>query len=115
MGRAAWENVTELDTGTTDKVALLIGDDREAAFSLLYVGEKDASDSADLLARNGLSNGKLYTWVPDADLADTPTFTDEDGEEVDDDNAPDPSGFNGTGNSQSGNWVKLRLLPPRFS
>ncbi len=112
MGRAAWENVTELDTGTTDKVALLIGDDREAAFSLLYVGEKDASDSADLLARNGLSNGKLYTWVPDADLADTPTFTDEDGEEVDDDNAPDPSGFNGTGNSQSGNWVELDYYRP---
>jgi hypothetical protein len=106
LGRAAWENVTEIDTGTTDKVALLVGDDREAAPLLLYVGEKDTGEGADFLARNGLSNGKLYTWVPD-EGADTPTFTDDEGNEVDADNAPDPSGFNGTGNSQSGSWVEL--------
>ncbi len=99
MGRAAWENVTELDTGTTDKVAILIGDDREAAPLLLYVGEKDNSNPDDFLARNGLKGGKLYTWVPDGDVADTPTFLNEDGEPIDADNALDPFGFNGTGNS----------------
>jgi hypothetical protein len=112
MGRAAWENVTELDTGTTDKVAFLVGDDREAAPLLMYVGEKDTCEGAGLLERNGLSDGKLYTWVPDGELADTPTFTNEDGEEVDDDNAPDPAGFNGTGNSQAGSWVELDYYRP---
>lgn len=107
MGRAAWESTTELDTGTTDKVALLVGDDREAAPLLMYVGEKDNSDPDDFLARNGLKGGKLYTWVPNGDVADTPTFTNEDGEEVDADDAPDPFGFNGTGNSLSGSWVEL--------
>ena len=46
MGRAAWESVTELNTGSTDKVAFLIGDDREAAPAILYVGEKDLSEGA---------------------------------------------------------------------
>ena len=50
MGRAAWESVTELDTGTTDKVAILVGDDREAAPLLMYVGEKDTSEGADLFS-----------------------------------------------------------------
>ncbi|MDJ0535574.1 MAG: esterase-like activity of phytase family protein [Xenococcaceae cyanobacterium MO_207.B15] len=112
MGRAAWESVTELDTGTTDKVALLIGDDREAAPLLMYVGEKDTSEDADFLARNGLSNGKLYAWKPDGDIADTPTFLDEDGDEVDADDAPDPFGFNGTGNSLSGTWIELDYYRP---
>ncbi|MGL5942188.1 MAG: esterase-like activity of phytase family protein [Waterburya sp.] len=112
MGRAAWENVTELDTGTTDKVAFLVGDDREAAPLLMYVGEKDTCEGASLLERNGLTDGQLYAWVPDGELADTPTFTNEDGEEVDDDNAPDPAGFNGTGNSQAGSWVELDYYQP---
>ncbi|MEY2857822.1 MAG: hypothetical protein RLZZ74_2134 [Cyanobacteriota bacterium] len=112
MGRAAWENVTELDTGTTDKVAFLVGDDREAAPLLMYVGEKDTCEGAGLLERNGLSDGKLYTWVPDGELADTPTFTNEEGEVVDDDNAPDPAGFSGTGNSQAGSWVELDYYRP---
>lgn len=112
MGRAAWENVTELDTGTTDKVAFLVGDDREAAPLLMYVGEKDTSKNAELLARNGLAEGKLYAWVPQADLEDTPTFTNDEGETVDADQAPDPSGFNGTGNSQKGDWVELDYYRP---
>jgi hypothetical protein len=112
MGRAAWENVTELDTGTTDKVALLIGDDREAAPLLMYVGEKDTSQDADFLARNGLSIGKLYAWKPDTFVADTPTFIDEEGEEVDADIAPDPFGFNGTGNNQAGTWVEIDYYRP---
>ena len=57
-----------------------------------------------------LEGGKLYTWVPDGDVADTPTFTNEDGEEVDTDNAPDPAGFSGTGNNLSGSWVELDII-----
>jgi glycerophosphoryl diester phosphodiesterase len=121
MGRAAWENVTELDTGSTEKVALLIGDDREAAPLLLYVGEKDRSEGADLLARNGLSNGKLYAWVPEGEVGDSPTVTNpgddgilgtEDDEIIDGDTAPDPFGFNGTGNSLAGSWVELDYYRP---
>ncbi len=112
MGRAAWESVTELDPGTTDKVAILIGDDREAAPLLLYVGEKDSSNPDDFLARNGLKGGKLYTWGPEGEVGDTPTFLDEDGQAVDEDNAPDPFGFNGTGNSLTGTWVELDFYRP---
>ena len=112
MGRAAWESVTELDTGTTDKVAIMVGDDREAAPLLMYVGEKNTSEGAGLLDRNGLVGGQLYAWVPDGDVADTPTFTDEDGEEIDPDDAPDPAGFSGTGNSLSGSWVELDYYRP---
>jgi hypothetical protein len=107
MGRAAWENTTEIDTGTTDKVAFLVGDDREAAPLLMYVGEKDTTKDANLLERNGLVGGKLYTWVPKGNVADTPTFTNTDGEKVDPDDAPDPAGFSGTGNDLSGSWVEL--------
>ncbi|MGL5834862.1 MAG: alkaline phosphatase PhoX, partial [Waterburya sp.] len=112
MGRAAWENVTELDTGTTDKVAFLVGDDREAAPLLMYVGEKNTTKDAELLERNGLAEGKLYAWVPQADLGDTPTFTNDEGDQVDSDQAPDPAGFNGTGNSEKGDWVELDYYRP---
>ena len=103
LGRAAWENITELDTGTTDKVALLVGDDREAAPLLLYVGEKDTSQDAGFLARNGLSNGKLYAWSPNGEIGDSPD---------DEDSAPDPTGFNGTGESLTGTWVELDYYRP---
>lgn len=112
MGRAAWENVTEIDTGTTDKVAFLVGDDREAAPLLMYVGEKSDEQDAGLLERNGLASGKLYAWVPQDEVGDTPTFKNEDGENVDDDKAPDPAGFNGTGNSEAGDWVELDYYQP---
>jgi serralysin len=93
LGRAAWESVTELDTGSTDKVALLVGDDRGAAPLLLYVGTKDTSEGAAFLARNGLDNGKLYAWV--ADNGDV-----------------DPSQFNGTGNNAAGKFVELDYYRP---
>jgi hypothetical protein len=93
MGRAAWENVTELNTGTTDKVTLLIGDDRETAPLLLYVGDKDASAGAGLLERNGLANGKLYVWA-----ADSGELT--------------PEEYNGTGESRSGTWVEINFYDP---
>jgi len=74
LGRGAWENLTELNTGTPDKVALLLADDQdpynadgiagdEAAPLYLYVGTKNAA--GDFLAKNGLRGGKLYVWVSD--------------------------------------------------
>lgn len=98
MGRGAWENVTEVDTGTTDKVAFILADDsspfdvdgdgeREAAPLFLYVGEKDST--GDFLAQNGLRDGKLYVWV--ADNGDTL-----------------PSQFNGADLPiRSGSWVEV--------
>ncbi|WP_293069765.1 hypothetical protein [Okeania sp. SIO2B3] len=99
LGRAAWENVTQLDTGNSEEVGILVGDDREAAPLLLYVGEKDTSADASFLQRNGLADGKLYVWVPDEDLGDTPdSVVDDEGNPEDPDDFPDPAGFNGTGN-----------------
>lgn len=100
FGRGAWENVTELDTGTTTHVAFLLADDTspfdangdsedEGAPVYLYVGEKDAQ--GDFLAQNGLSGGTLYVWVGD--------------------NADSPAGFNGTGSTMNGNWVEIENLP----
>ncbi|MGB3790422.1 MAG: alkaline phosphatase PhoX, partial [Phormidesmis sp.] len=88
MGRAAWESVTELDTGSTDKVALLVGDDRQGAPMLLYVGTKDTSEGAGLLERNGLVGGKLYVWAADS------------GETT-------PEEFNGTFESRAGSWKEI--------
>lgn len=61
-GRAAFESVALVDSGSPNKVAMLIGDDREGAPLLLYVGTKDTSRNAGFLERNGLANGKLYVW-----------------------------------------------------
>ena len=90
MGRAAWESVTELDTGDTEKVAILIGDDRGGAPLLMYVGTKDRSDDAGFLERNGLVNGKVYAWV--ADSGET-----------------SPEQFNGTFESRTGSWVEIDI------
>lgn len=93
MGRAAWENVTQLDTGTTDKVALLIGDDRGGAPLLLYIGEKGQGEGPDILVRNGLAQGKLYVWVADS------------GETT-------PEQFNGTFETRSGRFVEIDFYRP---
>ncbi len=89
MGRAAWENVAEVDTGTADKVAFLIGDDTNGAPLYLYVGNKKAG--GEFLERNGLADGKLYAWKSD---------TGETG----------PSGFNeANGASRAGEWVEVTV------
>ncbi|WP_293139268.1 alkaline phosphatase PhoX [Okeania sp. SIO3I5] len=113
LGRAAWENVTQVDTGNADEVGILVGDDREAAPLLLYVGEKDTSADAEFLERNGLAQGSLYVWVPDNELGDTPdSVVDDDGNPEDPDTNPDPAGFNGTGNSESGTFVEIDYYDP---
>jgi secreted PhoX family phosphatase len=74
MGRGAWENVTEVDTGDTARVAFVLSDDTapfdaggdadlERAPLYLYVGEKSTAPDANFVEKNGLANGKLYAWL----------------------------------------------------
>ncbi|MEA5553741.1 alkaline phosphatase PhoX [Anabaena cylindrica UHCC 0172] len=100
LGRAAWESVTELDTGNTDQVALLIGDDRQEAPLLLYVGEKNTVGDGSFLDRNGLAEGKLYVWVAD-DTADASDAIEA-----------DPRDFNGSGNNTNGKFVEIDYYRP---
>ena len=105
LGRAAWESVTEVDTGTKDQVAFLIGDDRSSgringvtftpvAPMLLYVGTKDTTVGASFLDRNGLANGKLYVWV-----ADDPAIK-------------SPANFSATGSTIGGKFVEIKYYDP---
>jgi hypothetical protein len=94
FGRGAWENVTTLDTGRSNKVALLLGDDRSTttggtggAPALLYVGTKNAS--GDFLDQNGLKDGKIYAWV------------------ANDGSVKSAANLNGKGASADGKWVEL--------
>ena len=114
MGRGAWENITEIDTGTMTDVAFILADDTspfdvddydadqatgdpddEAAPLFLYVGEKDTSPSADFLERNGLRDGELFVWVADSG-ATTPA---------------DFNGLGGTPTSLTGQWVPIDNSP----
>ena len=99
MGRGAWENVTEIDTGSRNKVAFLLADDtspfdvdgdgeNEAAPLYLYVGTKS---SGNFLQRNGLADGKLYVFVAN-------------------NGAKTPLDFNGSG-TLSGKWVEVDNRP----
>lgn len=97
FGRAAWENVAEINTGRTDKVAFIIGDDSNNAPLYLYVGNKQGTS---FLERNGLANGKLFVWV-----ADDPTSATDAIE-------PDPSAFKGSGNSTNGKFVEIAYYDP---
>lgn len=132
MGRGAWENITEIDTGTTSHVAFILADDsspfnhdglpgNEVAPLYLYVGEKDTSASADFLERNGLRDGKLYVWVSDmGDLTPTDFNTSgtRSGKWVEVDNSPTgtPSedgstGFDENGYPTQGNlWTQAKAL-----
>ena len=101
LGRAAFENVTELDTGDKDTISLLIGDDRAGASLLLYVGHKNDTPSAGFLARNGLADGQLYVWVAEEDENGQPNNNPED--------------FNGTGNSLGGQFVEIDYYRPELA
>jgi serralysin len=99
FGRAGWENVTEIDTGTTDKVAFIIGDDGNAPLTM-YVGEKNAKKDGSFLDRNGLAQGKLFAWVADdpADAADKIETSSAD--------------FKGTNSSTKGKFVEIAYYDP---
>ena len=75
FGRGAWENVTELDTGSRHRVAFLLADDTEpfdfdgdgdseTAPLCLYVGRKKRHGN--FIERNGLSGGQLFVRVSDS-------------------------------------------------
>lgn len=87
LGRGAWENAVALDPQDPDKVALMLGDDTEAAPLYLYVGQKNAG-SGGFLDRNGLEVGKLYAW-----RADNGDLT--------------PQQFNGVGSFRTGSFVEI--------
>lgn len=89
FGRGSWENVAEVDTGTTTHVAFILGDDRQSDPLYLYVGVKDTSPAANFIQRNGLSGGNLYVWK-----SDTPGDV-------------SPQTFNGTGSIRTGTWVPI--------
>jgi len=88
LGRAAWESVCLLETGDENTVAIAVGDDREAAPLLLYVGQKNHVGDGSFLDRNGLAFGDLYIWAAD-------------------DGSTDPEAWNGTGTSRTGTFVKI--------
>ncbi len=89
LGRASFENVAVVDTGVSNKVGIVIGDDSQGAPLYLYVGEKKAG--GDILERNGLVGGKLYAWKSDAGDVD-------------------PRTFNGSnGDARTGAWVELTV------
>lgn len=96
LGRAAWENVTLLETGVANKVAILVGDDRAGAPLLLYVGNKNVKNDGSFLDRNGLENGKLYVWAADnGDLS--------------------VQQFNGTGNTRTGKFKEIAYYNPALA
>lgn len=96
LGRAAWENVTLLETGESDHVAILIGDDRTGAPLLLYVGEKNHFGDGSFLDRNGLKWGNLHVWV-----ADNGNLT--------------PATFFGTGALRTGKFKKILYYVPALA
>ena len=88
VGRGAWENVTPLATGSSDTVALLMGDDTAGAPLYLFIGQKNAAGTGSFLDRNGLEQGSLYALRMDnGDLT--------------------PEDFNGVNNFRFASWVML--------
>lgn len=101
FGRMAFENATQIDTGTTGKVAFLLADDSSGASSgadqgtpmYMYVGTKNAIGDNSFLDRNGLARGDMYVWVADGGKTN-------------------PTNFNGTGSETGGRWEKIVNFDP---
>lgn len=95
FGRAAFENATQINTGTNDKVAFILSDDSSGTAAdpgspmYLYVGTKGAKGDGSFLDRNGLAEGKLFVWKSD-DAGQT-----------------NPSNFNSQGSTAAGSWVEI--------
>lgn len=90
MGKASWENVAPVDTGDSDTIGLIIGDDEAPAPLYLYVGQKNAIGDGSFLDRNGLASGQLYFLQ----LQD----------------AANPEEFNGTESTTAGTWKPIEVL-----
>lgn len=89
LGRMGWENATVLDTGRTDRVAILAADDTTGSPMYMYIGNKGSGTGDAFLVNNGLAEGKLFAWKSDT-VGDV-----------------DTSNFSGTGTIRSGKWVEL--------
>ena len=92
-GRAGYESVALINSGDPGKIAMLIGDDRQGAPLLLYVGDNDTSSGAGFLERNGLARGKVYVWVANAGHGS-------------------PEDWNGTGATAAGVFKEIRIYQP---
>ena len=90
LGVGKWENAVPLDLPELNKthVIVLLGDDTPQAPLYLYAGEKNQSEDASFLDRNGLGEGKLYIWKSD-------------------DNSITPENFKGTGATKNGVFILL--------
>lgn len=90
VGRAAFKDVTFIDTGTPVSVGMLIADHRPGAPFLFYLGNKNAVGDGSFLDRNGLAEGTLYVW----------TSNNEDST---------PEQFGQTGQSRRGAFTKIAI------
>ncbi|NDH65699.1 MAG: DUF839 domain-containing protein, partial [Microbacteriaceae bacterium] len=94
FGFGSWESATAVDTGNTNQVALILGDDYASATLgapiYMYLGTKSTASGATFLERNGLTGGKLYAWVASTGAA-----------------LNRPSEFKGFGTSSTGTWVEI--------
>jgi secreted PhoX family phosphatase len=96
LGRGAWENMTPLETGNPNNVALLLGDDTQSAPLYLYVGQKNFIGDNSFLDRNGLAVGQLYVWRADnGDLS--------------------PEDFNGAGSVRTGDFAPISVQNPAMA
>jgi hypothetical protein len=91
LGRGAWENVSAIDAGCKDRIALLLGDDEEAAPLYLWVGIK--KKTGNFIERNGLSEGQLYVWAAN-------------------DGSLDPEDWNTVGSSRAGKFLPIDARDP---
>lgn len=95
MGRGAWENVAQINTGNANTVAFIVSDDSSGTASdpgsplYLYVGQKNALGDNSFLDRNGLAEGKLYVWKANGGDAS-------------------PVDFNGNGSTRNGQWIEIQ-------
>lgn len=100
FGRMAFENATQVNTGTANKVAFLLSDDSSGASSgadqgtpmYMYVGTKGAKGDNSFLDRNGLASGDMYVWVADGKT--------------------NPTDFSGQGSQANGRWEKITNFDP---
>ena len=94
MGRGAWENASQVDTGTANKVAFIMSDDTSGSATsygspiYMYVGDKNAVGDGSFLDRNGLAKGAIYVWASGSGDAN-------------------PTNFNTNGSQRDGKWVQI--------
>ena len=95
-GRGGYESVALIDSGDTNKIAILVGDDRQGPPLLLNVGNKDTSEGAGFPERNGLANGKVYVWTSNLGYGS-------------------PEEWNGTGATTTGRFREIQIHQPQLA